>query len=72
MPNKISSLEWLRVAYHDLLSAKILYDADHFTDASNSNQHFQTTKKAHNPQTIVTPITISTQLSYQSHNHTDK
>lgn len=33
MPNKTSALEWLRIAYHDLLSATILYDAGHFTDS---------------------------------------
>ena len=33
MPNKTSALEWLRIAYHDLISATILYDAGHFTDS---------------------------------------
>lgn len=33
MPNKISSIEWLKIAYHDLLSATILYNANHFTDS---------------------------------------
>ncbi len=33
MPNKTSALEWLRIAYHDLLSATILYHAEHFTDS---------------------------------------
>ena len=33
MPNKISSIEWLRIAYHDFLSASILYKAEHFTDS---------------------------------------
>lgn len=33
MPNKTSAFEWLRIAYHDLLSATILYDAKHFTDS---------------------------------------
>ena len=33
MPNKTSAIEWLRIAYHDLLSATILYDAGHFTDS---------------------------------------
>ncbi len=33
MPNKTSSIEWLRIAYHDLLSATILYNANHFTDS---------------------------------------
>ena len=31
--NKTAAKEWLRIAYHDLLSAKILYDAKHFTDS---------------------------------------
>ncbi len=33
MPNKTSSIEWLRIAYHDLQSANILFAADHFTDS---------------------------------------
>jgi hypothetical protein len=33
MPNKSSALEWLRIAYHDFLSATILYHAEHFTDS---------------------------------------
>jgi HEPN domain-containing protein len=32
MPNKTLAIEWLRKAYHDLSSAHILYDAEHFTD----------------------------------------
>ena len=28
MPNKTSALEWLIIAYHDLKSAKILFDAN--------------------------------------------
>ncbi|MBD3843256.1 MAG: HEPN domain-containing protein [Campylobacterales bacterium] len=31
--NKQSAIEWLTISYHDLLSAKILYDANHFTDS---------------------------------------
>ena len=31
--NKTAAKEWLRIAYHDLFSAKILYDAKHFTDS---------------------------------------
>ncbi len=30
--NKISAKEWLDIAFHDLKSAQILYDADHYTD----------------------------------------
>jgi HEPN domain-containing protein len=33
MPNKTSAKEWLNIAYHDLKSAKILYEANHFTDS---------------------------------------
>lgn len=33
MPNKTSSMEWLRIAFHDLQSASILYAANHFTDS---------------------------------------
>ena len=32
MPNKKIALEWLEKAWHDLESARILIDADHFTD----------------------------------------
>jgi len=31
--NKISSKEWLTIAYHDLQSAIILYKANHYTDS---------------------------------------
>lgn len=33
MPNKTSAIEWLRIAYHDLKSAQILFRADHYTDS---------------------------------------
>ena len=33
MSNKTSAKEWLTIAYHDLKSAKILYEANHFTDS---------------------------------------
>ena len=33
MPNEILAKEWLTKAWHDLSSARILYDADHFTDS---------------------------------------
>lgn len=33
MPNKSSAIEWLRIAFHDLESAKILFKANHFTDS---------------------------------------
>ena len=32
MPNKRSAKEWLIVAKHDLSSAKVLYEDDHYTD----------------------------------------
>jgi len=32
MPNKATAREWLEKAYHNLSSARILYDADHYTD----------------------------------------
>ena len=32
MPNKKLALEWLEKAWHDLESARILFDANHFTD----------------------------------------
>ena len=32
MPNKSLAKEWLIKAYHDLSSAQVLYDAEHFTD----------------------------------------
>ncbi|MEA3353849.1 MAG: HEPN domain-containing protein [Campylobacterota bacterium] len=33
MPNKTSSIEWLRIAFHDIQSASILYAANHYTDS---------------------------------------
>jgi HEPN domain-containing protein len=32
MANKESAAQWLVKAYHDLSSAQVLYDADHYTD----------------------------------------
>ena len=32
MPNKQLANEWIDKAWHDLTSAKILIEADHFTD----------------------------------------
>ncbi len=32
MANKTHAIEWLEKSYHDLDSAKILYEAGHFTD----------------------------------------
>ncbi len=33
MPNKNAAREWLKIAYHDYASAKILYEANHYTDS---------------------------------------
>jgi len=32
MPNRTLALEWLERAWHDLESARILFEVDHFTD----------------------------------------
>jgi len=32
MPNKLSSKEWLKKAFHDLNGAIILFEAQHYTD----------------------------------------
>jgi HEPN domain-containing protein len=48
MPNKPYAGQWLMKAYHDLSSARILYDVDHFTDTIGLNlqQAFEKTLKA--------------------------
>jgi HEPN domain-containing protein len=33
MPNKTSAIEWLKISYHELSAAKVLYDARHYTDS---------------------------------------
>ena len=33
MPNKVNAIEWLTIAFHDLQSAKILFEANHYTDS---------------------------------------
>jgi len=33
MSNKTSAKEWLTIAYHDLKSAQILFENDHYTDS---------------------------------------
>jgi len=38
--NKTAAKEWLRKVYHDLKSAQILYDADHFTDSIGVDLHY--------------------------------
>lgn len=35
--NKVAALEWLTIAYHDLKSAQILFDAKHYTDSIGSD-----------------------------------
>jgi len=37
MPNKTSSMEWLRIAFHDIQSANILFTANHFTNSIGNN-----------------------------------
>ena len=32
MPNKTSAMEWLVIAFHDLFSAKSLFESNHFND----------------------------------------
>ncbi len=31
--NKTAALEWLKISYHDLKSAQILFAANHYTDS---------------------------------------
>ncbi len=33
MPNKTSAKEWLNIAYHNLKSAQILFENNHYTDS---------------------------------------
>jgi len=35
MPNKTYAKEWLEKAYHDLSSATILFNSNHYTDTIN-------------------------------------
>lgn len=35
--NKTASIEWLTISFHDLKSAQILYDANHYTDSIGSD-----------------------------------
>jgi HEPN domain-containing protein len=46
--NRTAALEWLRIAYHDLRSAQILYDAQHYTDSIGTDlqQAIEKTLKA--------------------------
>ncbi len=38
--NKASAKEWLVKVYHDLSSARILYDANHYTDSIGVELHY--------------------------------
>ena len=38
--NKLSAIEWLRKSYHDLKSAQILYEANHYTDSIGVDLHY--------------------------------
>jgi len=38
--NKPSAVEWLRKSYHDLKSAEILYEANHYTDSIGVDLHY--------------------------------
>ena len=38
--NKTAAKEWLRKVYHDLKSAQILYEANHFTDSIGVDLHY--------------------------------
>jgi len=38
--NKTVAKEWLRKVYHDLKSAQILYNANHFTDSIGVDLHY--------------------------------
>ena len=40
MPNRTYAKEWLEKAYHDLGSATILYEADHYTDSIGVDLHY--------------------------------
>ncbi|NPA82029.1 MAG: HEPN domain-containing protein [Epsilonproteobacteria bacterium] len=40
MPNRTSAKEWLEKVYHDLSSAKILFDANHYTDVIGVDLHY--------------------------------
>jgi HEPN domain-containing protein len=42
--NKQSAKEWLIKSYHDLKSAQILYDANHYTDSIGVDLHYSIEK----------------------------
>jgi len=43
--NKTSAIEWLKKAYHDLKSAQILYEANHYTDSIGVDLHYSIEKQ---------------------------
>jgi len=44
MPNKTYAKEWLEKAYHDLSSANILFNANHYTDTIGVDLHYSIEK----------------------------
>ena len=36
MSNKTSAIEWLKISYHELSAAKVLYEAEHYADSIGS------------------------------------
>jgi len=38
--NKASAIEWLKKVYHDIKSAQILYEANHYTDSIGVDLHY--------------------------------
>jgi HEPN domain-containing protein len=46
--NRTAAIEWLRIAYHDLKSAQILFEANHYTDSIGNDlqQSLEKTLKA--------------------------
>ena len=38
--NRNSAVEWLKKVFHDLKSAQILYEANHYTDSIGVDLHY--------------------------------
>ena len=38
--NKPTAIEWLKKVYHDLKSAQILYESNHYTDCIGVDLHY--------------------------------
>ncbi len=51
--NKQAAIEWLRIAYHDLKSAQILFDADHYTDSIGCDLQQAIEKRYPNPNYLL-------------------